>query len=233
MNKDLPQIQIPGGFPAWLIAGHSSTDDDIYASVEMAAGHNRLRRVYSVTPQRRKVSMLLTQQQGVEFFNWFENDLLAGALRFSAKVRALGPDHLWYGAAFSASPPYTAELAHWGRPEVHWLIEAELTLYGPGADKPPRLLSFVGDVRIPLIATSRMTRATWGMVGNVDIPLLARVGNVNFEGNVTIPLTSAVVAITGLPFIGNVDIPLIGSGAAIRTTLFSGNVGVPLNGNVN
>lgn len=233
MKEALPQIQIPGGFPAWLVSNHSSVDDDIYATVEMSSGHDRLRRIYSVTPQRRKVSMLLTQAQGAEFFSWFENDLIGGVLRFAAKVRALGPDHLWYGAVFASSPPYTAEMAHWGRTEVHWLIEAELLLFGAGSEYGPALTSFEGAVSIPLLASATKRAGTWGMVGNVDVPLITIAGKVDLSGNVGISLDSQVVPITGLPFIGNADVPLIGAASATRTTLFYGNVGVPLNGHVN
>lgn len=230
MKDALPQIQLPGGFPAWLVAGHTVTDEIIYSPVEMSSGHKRMRRVYSITPQRRKVSLLLTQEQGQEFFKWFELDILGGGKRFAAKVRALGEDHMWYGAVFADSPPYTAEMAHWGRTEVHWVIEAELLLYGVGSTAPPPMRGFETNIVVPLIASSRQARGYANFETAITVPLVAAGGLPSMAVNITVPLVAGVSALDAIALYTSLTIPLQSEASSTRTTLFATNILVALDG---
>src|SRR5690349_11711205 len=103
---ELPVILMPSGLPSWLIDGFAGSDDDAYGTVEMTTGHDRRRRLYRRPPIRRQVSLLLTELETLQFESWFENDLIAGERRFSARVRDMGPGDVWYAAQFVQ--PYEA-----------------------------------------------------------------------------------------------------------------------------
>lgn len=230
MNQDLPQIQMPGNFPAWLIEGHTATDTARYARSEMSTGHSRLRRVYGQTPQVRNVALYLTQAQGVEFFSWFENDLRAGELRFAAKVRDFAPYHFWYGAIFQS--PYQADAISHGRADgIFWKISATLVLYGAGRGFGPLLTSFESAVRVPLVGSARGGTSVLFAAG-VSVPLQGVVADVAFSSEVDVALEAEVLPEGTLPFYSDARADLIGSAAAIRTTYFSADVNVHLTGSV-
>lgn len=134
----LPQIVLPSDLPAWLINGHQSQIDDAYAHVQMRTGHYRLRRVYRNPPEVRSVSLLLEEWQAPIFHEWFENDIQAGALAFSARVANRGPGVVWYEARFVGDPPYEAVPLHMNG-GVGWEVRARLLLSGSGSVAPPVL----------------------------------------------------------------------------------------------
>lgn len=228
MNQELPQIQLPGGFPAWLVNGHSGTDDDVYASSEMSTGHTRIRRVYWSAPQTRTVSMLLTQSQGMQFFNWFENDLLGGVRRFAAKVRAFGPDHLWYGAMFSDNPPYTADEIIISREEVMWRIDATLTLYGAGDEFGPLATTMESEIVVPLISQSFMTPLPVRMAAEIVVPLIAMQAQRLIAAEIDVALQSEVLESTIDAMYAEIDVALWSESAATRTTLLAAEIIVGL-----
>ena len=94
----LPSLTIPAGLPMWLVSGYEVAPGAVYANAAMSTGHSRTRRVYSVAERAEKASLLLTKDQLATFHAWYENDLQAGSLPFSAQFANLGPGTRWFDA---------------------------------------------------------------------------------------------------------------------------------------
>jgi len=132
----LPEITLPGGLPCWLAEGHQGELQDVYAHVGMRTGHDRLRRVYTTAPERRRVALLLLEHQAPIFHDWFERDLLAGEREFSAHVANVAGGLAWWRARFADDPPYEAEPLQVAG-GIGWRITATLLLMGePSLEEP-------------------------------------------------------------------------------------------------
>lgn len=138
----LPEITLPGTLPPWLAEGHQGELQDAYAHVLMRTGHDRLRRVYTSAPERRRVALLLLQDQAPVFHQWFEIDLLAGEREFSAHVADVAGGLAWWRARFADDPPYEAEPLQVAG-GIGWKITATLLLMGQPSQEPPAQLSMV------------------------------------------------------------------------------------------
>lgn len=230
MNELLPEIRLPDGFPAWLIEAHDAQDDTRFGRVEMSAGHARMRRVYSSAPQRRNVSMLLTEAQASEFFAFFENDLIAGAERFAAKVRALGPDHLWYGAMFVS--PYRASMLHTGRPTVRWKVEAELLLFGAGSMTAPGLTSMRAAIAVPLLAGAIGT-TTKTLSAAIAVALSASADDPRMSADIVVGLAADVLPEGVLAMSSAVAVGLEAQAIITRVYYLRAALEVSLDGSVN
>ena len=223
----LPEITLPDNLPAWLIEDFAGTDETAYATVEMSTGHNRKRRIFRRPPVKRTVSMMLTEAETQQFEAWFENDVLAGGELFSARMRDMGPGHIWYPAQFAE--PYQADYQHWaqGAGKAHWKITAELILYGEGEDQGPELTSFAAAVRVPLTGSATGMRSST-FAASVRVPLTGTSANVTFAASVRVPLVGSVSAEGMIALSAGVTIPLTARAAPLRTTLFSAAIRVPL-----
>lgn len=223
----LPEIVLPDGLPAWLIEDFAGTDENAYARVEMSAGHDRKRRMYRRPPIKRTVSMMLTEAETVRFESWFENDLQAGELRFSTRVRDMGPGHIWYAAQFEG--PYQADYQHWaqGAGRAHWKITAELILYGGGSDFGPSRTPFNAAVDIALYGGAVGVRPT-SFSSAIAIALQASSANVTLSAPTSIALDSSVSATGMVGLQASVAIELAAAATPTRTTLFKSNIEVAL-----
>lgn len=228
MNFDtLPEILLPEGLPAWLVNGFEGTDESAYGRVPMSTGHDRKRRLYRRPPIIRKVSLMLTEVQAMVFEGWFQNDLLAGERMFSARVRDMGPGHIWYTAQFSDPP--VATFQHWAEePEKgYWLVTAELTLYGPGSDFGPELTPFKSSADITLLGRAvPVVPATFK--SSAQIALTGSVANVTFASSVTVALTGSANTEGLIGLASHATIALQATANPTRTTLFRSSVEVHL-----
>ena len=227
MIDDLPEIVLPEDLPAWLIDGHSGTDDPAYAKIAIATGHTRIRRVFRRPPIKRKVAMLLTEAQTLQFERWFEQDLLVGQRMFSARVRDMGPGHLWYAAQFAA--PYEAEYQHWSQApgKAHWAVTADLILYGVGEDSGPELTPFKSSIFIALNARGAGA-GTVSFSSSVLVELAGISANRTFSSAPTIALNGTVSATGVVVLYNSVNIALGARATPTRTTLFSAHIEVAL-----
>lgn len=186
----LPAITLPGGFPCWLAAGHDSERDPVYAHTPMRTGHTRQRRVYTTAPETRSVSMILNESQALRFHEWFESDLLAGDLEFSARVHMFGPGMGWWPARFVE--PYKAEpmAAMHG---ILWRITAQLTLRGEPSDEGPELSTLEAEISVPLVGLAIATSES-RMGAEIMVPLNAYVlqGFESLEAEILVPLLGSV-----------------------------------------
>lgn len=224
---ELPEILMPSGLPSWLIDGFSGSDDDAYGTVEMTTGHDRKRRLYRRPPIRRQVSLLLTELETLQFENWFENDLIAGERRFSARVRDMGPGDVWYAAQFVQ--PYEADYQHWAKgPEKdHWRISAELILYGVGSDFGPEMTAFKAEVDVPLVASSRAS-APATMKAEILVPLTGTMRNVSLSSEISVPFDGAVSSQGVTAFYAEVQVPFEATSSAVRTARLAAEIQVAL-----
>ena len=227
MIDDLPEIVVPDDLPAWLIDGHSGTDDPAYAKIAIATGHTRIRRVFRRPPIKRKVAMLLTEAQTLQFERWFEQDLLVGQRMFSARVRGMGPGHLWYAAQFAA--PYEAEYQHWSQApgKAHWAVTADLILYGVGEDSGPELSPFQSSIFIALNARGAGAGAV-SFSSSVLVEMVGISANRTFSSAAAIALAGSVSATGTLALYNSVNITLGARATPTRTTLFSAQIEVAL-----
>ena len=223
----LPEIVLPDSLPAWLIESFAGTDETAYAKVEMSTGHNRKRRIFRRPPVRRSVSMMLTEVQAMQFESWFENDLIAGERMFSARVRDMGPGHIWYPAQFVE--PYQADYMHWaqGAGKAHWRISAELILYGVGEDQGPELTPFHAEVGIDLtgqavgIGSARFS-------ASIFVPLTGGSAINTLSAEISAGLDGEVSADGQIALSSGVFVPLAASATPTRTTLLSSSIQVAL-----
>lgn len=223
----LPEIVLPDSLPAWLVESFAGTDETAYAKVEMSTGHNRKRRVFRRPPVRRSVSMMLTEVQAMQFESWFENDLIAGERMFSARVRDMGPGHIWYPAQFVE--PYQADYMHWakGAGNDYWRISAELILYGVGEDQGPELTPFHAEVGIDLtgqavgIGSARLS-------ASISVPLTGRSAINTLSAEISVGLDGEVSAEGQIALSSGVFVPLAASATPTRTTLLSSSIQVAL-----
>lgn len=228
MNFDqLPEILMPEGLPAWLVNSFGGSDDTAYGRVPMSTGHDRKRRMFRRPPITRSVSLMLTEAQAAMFEAWFQNDLLAGERMFSARVRDMGPGWVWYTAQFTSPPVSTFQ--HWAKaPEKgHWLVTAELTLYGVGSDFGPELTPFKSGATIALLGSGAAV-APVSLKSSVVVALTGGFANVTFVSGATLSLEGSVSTDGMLGLSSSVTIALQASGSPTRTTLFKSAVEVHL-----
>jgi hypothetical protein len=186
----LPGITLPGGFPAWLVDPHTSELDPVYAGVPMRTGHHRLRRVYTTAPEMRQVSLQLLEAQATQFHAWFENDLQAGALTFSARVANRGPGVVWFEARFVGDPPYEATPMHIAG-GIGWRITATLRLTGEPQLSPPETGELASHVLIGLHGQAIGTTQK-NLSSHVLVALQGIVSDAEMASHVLVPLIGIV-----------------------------------------
>ena len=180
----LPELTLPDGMPAWLIAGHGIELMPLYGDVPMRTGHERRRRVYTVVPRIVSVSLHLTAAQMLTFHDWFEGPTMVGAQPFSAQVANQGPGLLWWHARFVE--PYRTDA---GPRAETWRVHAKLLLTGSGSVAGPYTPSMFAAVSIAL---------SGGAAIRVDVTLAAAVSiallpNTAMRAAVTIALLAAEI----------------------------------------
>lgn len=186
----LPAITLPGGFPCWLAAGHESARDPVYAHTPMRTGHTRQRRVYTTAPETRNVSLMLNESQVLRFHDWFESDLLAGELEFSARVHMFGPGMGWWPARFVE--PYKAEPMA-AKDGMLWRVTAQLSLRGEPQDEGPELSTLSAEFVVALQGRAVITSEA-RMATEIRVPLTGYVlqGFESLEAEIIVPLLGAV-----------------------------------------
>lgn len=145
----LPSILIPAS--CYLLAGHGSQWQSVFADVAMTTGHMRKRRVVTERPQIVNVAMVLERDQMTEFHLWFRDTLRRGERHFSARVKEQGEGFLWYDAAWVQM--YQATAMHLGR----WRVEGQLLLTGTGREAAPVLGGFHGEASWALDGSGSFT----------------------------------------------------------------------------
>jgi len=118
----------------FLAAGHGIEEDSVYAAVQMASGHSRQRRRWTVPERVVSVSWLLKgEAQIAEVDEWFDITLEAGALPFSAQVanQGSGSALLWWRARWLAG--WQFEMI----PGGFCRVTGQLFLTGEGSEDGP------------------------------------------------------------------------------------------------
>jgi hypothetical protein len=139
----LPELQLPAGLPCFLVQGHNADVPGPYDDVDMAAGSNRRRRVFTTAPREVDVQMILEAAQSAALRAWWEGPAQAGALTFAAHVRNQGPGMRWWEAMWVQ--PYALEGMHKGR----WRLSGRLRLYGAPSTSPPTRTSMAARISVP------------------------------------------------------------------------------------
>jgi hypothetical protein len=122
----LPELKLPSGVPNFVAPSQAVEAFGAYAAVPMGSGHGRQRRIKRTAPRRVSVtSHLLTGAQMTALDAWFEDDLRAGALPFSAQLSNVGTGTLWWPAFWVA--PWKAQATN-GR----WRVNGQLFVTGDG-----------------------------------------------------------------------------------------------------
>lgn len=148
-DTTLPSILIPTS--CYLLAGHGSQWQSVFADVAMTTGHMRKRRVVTSRPQIVNVAMVLERDEMTEFHVWFRDTLRRGERHFAARVKDQGAGFLWYDAAWVQM--YQATAMHLGR----WRVEGQLILTGTGQEAGPVLGSFRGEAVFALGGSGSLT----------------------------------------------------------------------------
>lgn len=123
---DIVPVWMPESFPGWD-AAQERTPVDPYTNIKMAQGVGRRRRIYSLPGSSVQVTALLTRAQMDDFFEWYEELLVVGALPFIAPIvplgeGALGADAELAVAWFEAPPKLEPKSGLW------WLVSTTLRI---------------------------------------------------------------------------------------------------------
>lgn len=127
----LPELLPPSGTPCFLVAGHAITPESLYDDIEPMQGEARKRKVQTYAPRVVDVSAIFEEDEAYAYDEWFENVLIVGSEKFTARVAELGPDSKYWAAEWVDPPQWTA--MHLGR----WRLDGQLLLTGEGASTPP------------------------------------------------------------------------------------------------
>lgn len=208
----LPTIVAPSAAPAFLAAGHEVIETSAFTEVPVGTGHARLRRQRTTTERIVTVRWFLEADalQAVEA--WFENDLKAGSLAFSARVANQDGSGMVYWAARWID--FQAELLHYGRGRV----SGRLFLIGEPSLVGPELGEIALEATVALRGDATATIPV-DMAFEALIELEATSADVTFQLEASVGLTgSAVLLLTELALEASVDLvgeatPTIGVGA--------------------
>lgn len=147
----MPTILQPSTARCFLLAGHGTQWQSVFADVGMTTGHRRKRRVVTTRPQIANVAFIFERDAMSTFHLWHRDTLRRGERHFAARVKEQGAGFLWYDAAFLGM--YSAPAMHLGR----WRVEAQLILAGVGQVEAPTLGGFIGRAVFALDGDAHLT----------------------------------------------------------------------------
>lgn len=150
----LPQLTLPVGTPAFMVAGHEIQQASQFAHPRFQTGHSRARRVWTAAEKLVGVRLRLNGAQTAAFFDWYEGPLADAGGRFSALVANDETDEaeaLWYAAEFESPPEYEP------RSGFLWNITATLRVIGAGQADGPYTGELTGRDRVVLTGSVRAT----------------------------------------------------------------------------
>lgn len=128
----LPLLRVPATLPLFRNIGHTVEEDDVFATIGNASGHNRRRRVKSIPPRTVSVSWRLSREQMAVFDAWFEDSLVVGKKQFAVPVRNdEGEGITWWTGAWLEVPKTDP------MPNGRWSFEGTLLLTGEPTNTPP------------------------------------------------------------------------------------------------
>lgn len=164
-TEALPAIMVPSVAPVFLAEGHAIDEDSVYAQVDMKTGHSRARRVWTVTERVVTVMWLLPGPVMEVVDDWYENTLLAGELKFSARVRNQGPGMLWWAARWIT---YQTEMLPngWGK------VTGSVLLTGEGSSIPPSTGDLAMEIAVPLLSISESLFGENSLAMEISVALL-------------------------------------------------------------
>lgn len=95
----LPSRVMPAALPDWLLADYRVAPDRVYATVPMASGSGRHRRIWTASDRRQEASLALLGSAHLDLWHQFvEVTLEAGLHPFAARVANIGPGLRWFDA---------------------------------------------------------------------------------------------------------------------------------------
>ena len=123
----LPEIKLPSGLPFFLAQDHAIELEPVFDDQVRLTGLTRRRRLRTRAHRLQTVSLLLKADEAAAFWDWYERDLRAGALPFSAQIADESGVAMYWRAEW-VEPPHAIGM-HLGR----WRITGRLRL---GFDEP-------------------------------------------------------------------------------------------------
>lgn len=193
----LPTILAPISAPAFLASGHEFTETGVFSTVDFGAGHSRLRRTRRRTERIVSVRWFLESDALEDVEAWFENDLRAGSLPFTARVANQEGSGLVYWAARWIS--FECEMLHYGRGRV----TGRLLLIGDPSADPPELSELALEATIALQATATATipndlalEAVIALEADLGDPDMALEATIGLEGTAELNVTELALEAT-------------------------------------
>ena len=139
--------RVPAGLPAPRVAPHEAQREDAALTLPFEHGDLRRRPIWRSVPQNFTVEYLFTQAQFDTWHDWYENQLLAGAMAFYAPLAAQGADGVvrnfglaWWEARFAR--PYDTSVINAGGNGFLYSIRAAYVVSGTPAAQMPALADF-------------------------------------------------------------------------------------------
>lgn len=175
----LPTILAPSVAPVFLAAGHEFTETGAFSEVPVGTGHSRMRRTRTTTERVVSVRWFLEAAALAAVESWFELDLKAGSLPFTARVASQEGAGLVYWAARWIS--FECELLHYGRGRV----SGSLLLIGEPSETGPELGELALEATIALQATGTATIPS-------DLALEAVIALEALSGDLTMQLEATI-----------------------------------------
>lgn len=141
----LPEIKLPSGLPYFLADGHAIELEPVFDDQTRQTGLTRRRRIFTKAHRIQTVSLLLEEDEAAALYDWYERDLKAGSLAFSAQIADESGVAMYWTAEWITSPQYVG--MHLGK----WRVTGKLRLGfdAPTIDGPVRS-SFIANVFVGL-----------------------------------------------------------------------------------
>jgi hypothetical protein len=133
----LPTLVMPASLPMFLLGGYGADYQSPYGVVGMGTGHARKRRLVTRRPNIVNASLLLDEQQAIDWHAWYRDSLLSGERSFTARTVQEGGPLVWYEAQVIS---YMGEMLHLGRKR----IDMRLRLISEGSVEGPAFGTFSG-----------------------------------------------------------------------------------------
>lgn len=134
----LPALVMPDTLPMFLLAGYAADYRSPYGLVTMGTGHALKRRLVTRKPNLVSASLLLDEQQAIDWHAWHRDSLRNGERSFSLRTQLEGGPLVWYEA--QVVEMYQATMLHLGRKR----IDVVLRLIGAPSVEGPNLGEFSG-----------------------------------------------------------------------------------------
>jgi len=162
----LPELLLPSGIPNFLLSGHAVARESPHDDFDVMAGHPRKRKIWTEARRTVTVSLDLSEDQAADLDEWFENVLIVGNEKFTARIAPVGDAAKYWEAQWVAPPLWTPRADVIRDPVTggkvsapRWRVDGQLLLTGDGSDEKPGTTTLAVEYVVALVGTAAIDSA--------------------------------------------------------------------------